>query len=201
MPTPRGRRYPGLMLATAAFIVALIAGAAAIWSSQGGGPSIGGPFTLVNGDGKTVTDRDFHGRWMLVYFGYTFCPDVCPTTLNQVAAALDALGPKGERLTPVFISVDPGRDTPAVVKQYAAAFSPRIVGLTGSAEQIAAIAKEYRVYYAVHRTGNDPGDYSVDHSSVLYLVDPDGRFVAPIRADQSGTDMAATLARYLAPTS
>ncbi len=197
MSTPRARPYPGLMLAAAALFVAVIAGAAAIWSSQGGGPSIGGPFTLVDGDSRTVTDRDFRGRWMLVYFGYTFCPDVCPTTLNQVAAALDALGPKGERLTPVFITVDPGRDTPAVVKQYAAAFSPRLVGLTGSAEQIAAVTKEYRVYYAIHRTGNQPGDYSVDHSSLLYLINPEGRFVGPIRADLSGADMATALSRYL----
>jgi protein SCO1/2 len=201
MTDPRRRRYPGLMLAAAALLVAAVAAGAALWSSQGGGPSIGGPFTLVDGDGRTVTDRDFRGKWLLIYFGYTFCPDVCPTTLNEVAAALGALGPKADRLTPVFITVDPGRDTRPVVKQYAAAFSPRMVGLTGSAEQIAAVAKEYRVYYAIHRTGdnpgNNPGDYSVDHTSLLYLVDPDGRFVAPIRADLPGAEMAAAIARYL----
>ena len=134
---------------------------------------------------------------MLVYFGYTFCPDVCPTTLNSVADALDKMGAKADRMQPLFITVDPKRDTPAVVKQYAAAFSPRLVGLTGSPEQIAAAAKAYRVYYAEHRTGPGPDDYSMDHSSVLYLMGPDGRFIAPLRADQTGAEMAAALEKLL----
>ncbi len=177
--------------------VVLIA-AATLWLTAGnGGPTIGGPFNLVNGDDKPVTDRDFRGRYMLVYFGYTFCPDVCPTTLNQVAGALDQLGPRADRVQPIFISVDPGRDTPAVVKQFAAAFTPRLMGLTGTPEQIAQVAKEYRVYYAIHRTGSGPNDYTVDHSSILYLMDPAGRFLAPIPADGTAAEIAASINHYV----
>ena len=104
--------------------------------------TVGGPFTLIDGDGKRVTDQTYRGEYLLVYFGYTFCPDVCPATLNNVADALDKMGAKAARVRPLFITVDPKRDTPAVVKQYAAAFGPRFVGLTGSGEQIAAVAKE-----------------------------------------------------------
>jgi protein SCO1/2 len=163
----------------------------------GGLISIGGPFTLEDGNGKPVTYRDFRGKYMLVYFGYTFCPDVCPTTLTAVADAMDKLGPEAARIQPVFVTVDPKRDTPQVVKQYAAAFGPNIEGLTGSAEQIATIAKEYRVYYAEHRAGPGPNDYSMDHSSVLYLMGPDGGFVAPLRADLSGDQMAASLKKLM----
>ena len=185
----------GLLLATL-----LIGTGAFIWMSgqgTGGIAGIGGPFTLQNGDAKTVTDRDFRGKYLLVYFGYTYCPDVCPTTLNAVADALDRIGPKADKLNTVFITVDPKRDTPPVVKQYAAAFSPRITGLTGPADEIARVAKEYRVYYAEHRTGPGPNDYSMDHSSILYLMGPDGAFISPLRADQSGEEMAKTLARLL----
>src|ERR1017187_2237846 len=159
--------------------------------SQPAGLSVGGPFSLIDGDRKPVTDQTWHGKYLLVYFGYTFCPDVCPTTLNNVADALDKLGPKADRLQPLFITVDPKRDTPAVVKQYTAAFTPRLLGLTGSATQIAAVAKAYRVYYAEHRTGPGPDDYSMDHSSILYLMGPNGRFIAPIRTDETGTEIAA----------
>jgi protein SCO1/2 len=181
-------------------MAALLLGAGGLlWLSGGnkGGISIGGPFTLQDGNGKPVTDRDFRGKYMLVYFGYTFCPDVCPTTLNAVAEAMDKLGPAASRIQPLFITVDPARDTPAVVKQYAAAFGPKIVGLTGTAEEIAKVAKEYRVYYAEHRTGPGPNDYSMDHSSVLYLMNPEGAFVAPVRADQSGDEIAANLKKLM----
>lgn len=164
---------------------------------QPAGLAVGGPFSLIDGDGKPVTDQTWHGKYMLVYFGYTYCPDVCPTTLTNVASALDQLGPKANDLQPLFITVDPKRDTPAVVKQYAAAFSPRLIGLTGSPAQIAAAAKEYRVYYAEHRTGPGPDDYSMDHSSVLYLMGPDGKFIAPLRADEDGKQMAATLTKLM----
>ena len=159
--------------------------------------TVGGPFTLIDGDGKTVTDRTWRGKYMLVYFGYTFCPDVCPTTLSAVADALDKLGSKADLIQPLFITVDPRRDTPPVVKQYAAAFGPRVIGLTGSPEQIAAAAKAYRVYYAEHRTGPGPDEYSMDHSSVLYLMGPDGRFIQPVRADQSGPELAAVLGKLV----
>jgi protein SCO1/2 len=185
----------GLLLA-----VLLFGAGGFLWLSGNGGNSplsIGGPFTLEDGGGKPVTDRDFRGRYMLVYFGYTFCPDVCPTTLAAVADAIDKLGPAAARIQPLFITVDPKRDTPSVVKQYAAAFGPSIEGLTGTPEQIAAAAKEYRVYYAEHRTGPGPDDYSMDHSSVLYLMGPDGAFVAPVRADQSGAEIAANLKKLM----
>jgi protein SCO1/2 len=185
----------GLLLA------ALLLGAAAfLWLSSGSGGSpagIGGPFTLEDGAGKTVTDRDFRGKYMLVYFGYTFCPDVCPTTLAAVADAMDKLGPDAGKVRPLFITVDPKRDTPPVVSKYAAAFGPSVTGLTGTPDEIERVAKEYRVYYAEHRTGPGPNDYSMDHSSVLYLMDPAGRFVAPVRADQSGDEIAANLKKLI----
>jgi protein SCO1/2 len=110
---------------------------------------------------------------------------------------MDKLGPEAGRVQPVFITVDPKRDTPAVVRQYAAAFGPKVQGLTGTDEEIAKVAKEYRVYYAEHRTGPGPNDYSMDHSSVLYLMGPNGSFIAPVRADQSGDEMAASLKRLM----
>jgi protein SCO1/2 len=186
----------GLLLA-----ILLIGAGGFLWLTGSGGGAgglgIGGPFTLENGSGKPVSDRDFRGKYMLVYFGYTFCPDVCPTTLNAVADAMDKLGPAASRVQPLFITVDPKRDTPAVVKQYAAAFGPTIEGLTGTPEEIATVAREYRVYYAEHRTGPGPDDYSMDHSSVLYLMAPNGRFIAPVRADQSGDEIAANLKKLM----
>lgn len=177
-----------LLLGTGAFL----------WlNGEAGGPPVGGPFTLVDSNGRTVTDQDFRGKYLLVYFGYTYCPDVCPTTLNAVARAMDRLGKKADDLQPVFITVDPRRDTPAVMKQYTAAFTPRLLGLTGTAAQIAAAAKEYHVYYAEHRTGPGPNDYSMDHSSILYLMGPDGRFIAPIRTDASGAEIATELAKLM----
>ena len=195
-PSPRGGRPPAVVYGIIGLVIALlILGTGAfIWLTQGGTASfVGGPFTLADGAGRQVTDRDFRGKYMLVYFGYTFCPDVCPTTLNEVADAMDKLGPAAARVQPVFITVDPRRDTPPVVKQYTAAFTPKLVGLTGTQEQIAQVAKEYRVYYAEHRTGPGPNDYSMDHSSVLYLMGPDGTFIEPIRADGTAADIATAL--------
>ncbi len=196
-----GAASPGRLYAFigALFAAVLIGAGAFLWLSGGtpAGISVGGPFTLVSGEGKTVTEKDYRGRYLLVYFGYTFCPDICPTTLNAVGEALDKIGPKASKVQPLFITVDPKRDTPAVVRQFAAAFGPRVVGLTGSAEQIAAVAKAYRVYYAEHRTGKGADDYTMDHSSVLYLMGPDGRFIAPIRADMNPDEMAVALARLV----
>jgi protein SCO1 len=204
MPTPTDpprQSHKGFMLGMVGlfFGVLLLGAAATMWLGGASpiGPVIGGPFALTGTDGQRVTDKDLKGTYVLVYFGYTFCPDVCPTTLNQVAGALDKLGPKAERLRPVFITIDPARDTPAVMKQYVSAFSPRLVGLTGSDAEIGAVAREYRVYYAPHRTGDGPGDYTMDHSSVLYLLGPDGRFIAPIRADGSADQIAAELSKQI----
>jgi protein SCO1/2 len=185
----------GLMLA-----ILLLGAGGFLWLGNSAGNNalgIGGPFTLQDGNGKSVTDKDFRGKYMLVYFGYTFCPDVCPTTLNAVADAMDKLGPAASRVRPLFITVDPKRDTAAVVKQYAAAFGPSIEGLTGTPDEIASVAKEYRVYYAEHHTGPGANDYSMDHSSVLYFMSPDGGFIAPIRADQSGDEIAANLRKLM----
>lgn len=169
-----------------------------LWlSGSTGGLAVGGPFTLVNGNGQTVTARDFRGKYMLVYFGYTYCPDVCPTTLNDIAGALTKLGPKAKDLAPIFITVDPQRDTPPVMKRYTAAFSPALIGLTGTQDEIAKVAKEYRVYYAKHVTGPGPNDYSMDHSSVIYLMGPNGHFIAPVAAEQSPTEMAAEISKLM----
>ncbi len=199
IPAPdKPRSSTALYAVLGILMAALLLGTGGFLWFSGGSPArsmIGGPFTLQTGDGKTVSDKDFRGKYMLVYFGYTFCPDVCPTSLNAVADALERMGPKADRIQPVFITVDPARDTPPVVKQYAAAFGPRIIGLTGSQAQIDAVAKAYRVYYKEHRTGPGPNDYSMDHSSVLYLMGPDGSFIGPLRAEQSPEDLAAALTR------
>lgn len=169
-----------------------------VWSGgDHAAATIGGPFTLVNGDGKTVTDADFRGKWMLIYFGYTFCPDVCPTALSAVAGAMDKLTPAElDKLIPVFITVDPSRDTPPVMKDYAAAFHPKMVGLTGSDEQLAQVMKAYKVYGAKAK-GGDPTAYTVDHSSILYLVGPDGRFVAHFPHGTTVEDLTVALKKNL----
>jgi len=194
--TPPNRALYAIMGVLVA--VLLIGTGMFLWLGGSSNPTgIGGPFTLEDGNGKPVTDRDFRGQYMLVYFGYTFCPDVCPTTLTAVADAMDKLGPTAAHLRPLFITVDPKRDTPAVVKQYAAAFGPRVIGLTGTPDEIAKVAGEYRVYYAEHRTGPGADDYSMDHSSILYLMDPNGNFLAAVRADQSGDELASSLKKYV----
>lgn len=200
-PEPTSSRRNALLLGLGGGLLAvgMIGAGALFWLTQGPDAvlGIGGPFNLVDGDGKPVTNKTFAGKYMLVYFGFTYCPDVCPTTLNQVADALDRLGPKADRVVPVFITVDPKRDTPAAVKEFAAAFSPRLVGLTGNAEELAKAARAYRVYFAERRTGTGPNDYTMDHSSILYLMGPDGQFVAPIRAEATGEQMATDLTRLM----
>lgn len=137
----------------------------------------GGPFKLTDQDGRVVTDADFHGKWLLLYFGYTHCPDACPTALNSIAEMLDQLGPTREKIQPIFITLDPERDTPATLKEYTRAFQARILGLTGTPEQIGAVAKEYRIAYEKHPIPED-NDYSIDHTSVIFLIDPLGHPVA-----------------------
>jgi protein SCO1/2 len=138
--------------------------------------AIGGPFRLTDQNGKTVTDADLKGKWSLVYFGYTHCPDACPTALNDISIALDQLGPKRDAVRPVFITVDPERDTSAALKDYVTAFDAPILALTGTPEEVAKAAKGYRVYFAKHPEAS--GGYSMDHSSVIYVMDPQGRFTA-----------------------
>jgi protein SCO1 len=151
--------------------------------------SIGGPFTLVDQDGRTVTDADFRGRWLLVYFGFTYCPDICPTSLARNGDAVTLLGEKGKQVLPVLITIDPERDTPEKLKDYVHSFHPQTVGLTGTPEQIAAVAKEYRVYHAKARP-SEGDDYLMDHSSFTYLIGPDGRFVQFFRHQASAQDVA-----------
>lgn len=147
------------------------------------GARVGGDFALVDHDGRRVRDADFRGSAMLVFFGFTHCPDVCPTALARIAEILDALGPDAGSVRALFVSVDPRRDTPALLKEYVAHFSPRIVGLTGSEAEIAAIARAYRAYYRIAAdAGTNPG-YLVDHSSFVYVMDRGGRFVGSFNPD------------------
>jgi len=153
--------------------------------------SIGGPFLLTDQNGLKRSDTDFRGHWVLLYFGYTYCPDVCPTTLAMIASALEKLGPDASRVVPVFITVDPERDTPPVLKSYLAAFGPLFVGLTGKPSDIAKIAHAYRIYYKKQVLPG--GGYSLDHSSAILLIDPNGNFVKAYD-EQSG---AAAIANDL----
>jgi protein SCO1/2 len=196
----RGQRN-ALALLVVVFALFIVGAAGSLWllsapANEQSAP-IGGPFRLTASDGKIMTDRDFRGKYLLIYFGYTICPDVCPTTLQSVAAALDALGRKADMIQPLLITVDPAHDTASVLAQYTAAFSPQLLGLTGTAEEIAGVEKEYRVYAAMHRTGSGPDEYSVDHSSVLFLMGPDGRFIARLRADASGPEIASAIVQRL----
>ncbi|HLT77032.1 MAG TPA: SCO family protein [Ferrovibrio sp.] len=162
-------------------------------SSQDGGSgqvTIGGPFELVDHEGRTVTDRDFAGRLMLIYFGFTNCPDICPTGLQTMAIAMDELGAAGEKVQPLLITVDPERDTPAVMKEYVQAFHERLVGLTGTPEQIAKVAREYRVYYQKVALKDSSLGYSVDHSGFIYLMDGEGKYLTHFRHDTTPEQMA-----------
>jgi len=159
---------------------------------------IGGPFTLTDHTGRAVTEQDFRGKAMLIFFGYTYCPDVCPTSLTEISAAMDKLGPLAAKVVPILVSVDPERDTPEVLKDYVAHFHPGIVGLTGTPEQIKQTAKVYRVYYAkVPDKGGDKDAYLMDHSSVIYLMGPDGKFLAHFSTQTDAETMAAKIKSLL----
>jgi cytochrome oxidase Cu insertion factor (SCO1/SenC/PrrC family) len=174
-----------LIFAVVVLVIAGITALGALWFTrvQTDGPIgtgtalVGGPFTLTNQDGKRVTDQDFRGKYMLIFFGFTYCPDVCPGELQVMSAALDELGPEADKIQPIFITIDPARDTPEAMKIYVSNFHPRMVGLTGSEEDIAAVAKAYRVYYAKAKGSEDKPDYLMDHSTILYFMGPDGKFV------------------------
>lgn len=142
---------------------------------QQGVAAVGGPFALIDQNGKERTDRDFRGQYRLLYFGYTFCPDVCPTTLSVMGGAMEKLGPLAERITPIFVTVDPARDTPKVLKDYLQSFGPRFVGLTGSADAIAKVSHEYAVYAA--KQPLQGGGYAMTHSNTIYLMGPNGKFL------------------------
>ena len=162
---------------------------------------IGGAFSLVNQDGQNVTEADFAGKPILVFFGFTYCPDVCPLSLDLLGAALDKLAEtapeKAARLQPVFISVDPARDTPAQMKDYLSYFHPSLTGLTGSRAQIDAVKKAFRVYAARAKDTDANGHYNVDHSSLFYLMDGDNRYLAHFTHNLTPTQLAAGLAAKL----
>jgi protein SCO1 len=160
--------------------------------------TIGGPFTLTATDGTTVTDETYRGKWLLVYFGYTSCPNTCPTTLIEIGTALATLGADAGKLQPLFITIDPTRDTAELLVEYLQSFDPRIVGLTGTPRQIAVAAQEYGVFYAPHRTGPGAEDYVIDHSSYLYLMDPRGCFARGFEADTPGDRIAGIVHELMA---
>lgn len=196
------RRSRLLMIAAITVMALTAAGIAALLlqtyarppaSSTWSGAPIGGPFSLTASSGDTVTDRSYRGKWLLVYFGYTHCPDVCPTVLNNIGVALRVLGPEAAQVQPLFITVDPERDTAKVLAQYLEAFDPQIVGLTGTDQQIAAVAREYGVYFSSHQTAAQK-DYLVDHSALTYVMNPQGKFAQVVLGpDLSGEAMAARL--------
>ena len=156
------------------------------------GVPIGGPFQLIDEQGRRVTDADYRGRWMLVFFGYTNCPDECPLTLQKMATTLHDLGPLADRIAPLFITVDPARDTPERLASYLGNFDTRIVGLTGTHEQIAAVAKAYRVYYEAGKTEESGADI-VSHSTFLYLMDQNGKLDALFSPDVTPENLTAAL--------
>ena len=157
--------------------------------------AVGGPYALTDQDGRPRASTNFPGKYQLIYFGYTFCPDVCPTTLAVMAAALDKMGAAQDRIVPIFITVDPARDKPAVLKKYLAAFGPHFVGLTGTPDEITRVEKEYRVF--AKKQPLQDGNYGMDHSSVIYLMGPDGKLVSFYDEAASPDDLAKALREKL----
>ena len=164
------------------------------------GAKIGGPFALTDQNGKTVRDTDFAGKYRIVYFGYTYCPDVCPTDMQKIGQAmrlLDKSDPKtSDKIVPIFITVDPERDTPPVLKQFVANFYPRVVGLTGSPDAVAKVAKEYAIYFKKQPVSAG-GGYLVDHLAIAFLMDPQGKPMASLPIDKDGEAVAADLRRWV----
>jgi protein SCO1/2 len=157
--------------------------------------AIGGPFRLTDQNGQAVSDQDLKGHPFLVFFGFTHCPDVCPTTLFEVSEILRALGPDADRVRALFITVDPERDTPALMKDYLSSFDPHLAGLTGDPAAVIAVAKAYRVYFK--KVPLDQGGYTMDHTAIVYLMDKEGRFVSPFSLKRTIEAAAADLRKYL----
>ena len=195
-------RTARLLLALGAFVAGLVLFSAVIFIVTGRSPApiamtsaVGGPFQLVDQNAKPITDQDLKGRPFLVFFGFTHCPDVCPTTLFEVSEIFRALGPEAKDVRALFITVDPERDTPAVLKDYLSSFDPRIIGVTGDGTAVAAAEKAYRVY--AKKVPTDGGSYTMDHTAIVYLMNKDGRFVAPFNMRRKPAEAAAELRRYL----
>ncbi len=197
------QRTARLLLLLGAFTAGLVLVTAVIFIITGRSPapvvnfaaSVGGPFRLVDHNRKPITDQDMKGRPHLIFFGFTHCPDVCPTTLFEVSEILRALGPDAARVGAMFVTVDPERDTPDTLKDYLSSFDPHLVGATGDAAAVAQIEKAYRVYSK--KIPLDGGGYTMDHTAIVYLMDKDGRFVAPFNVKRRPEDAAADLRRYL----
>ena len=194
-------RASHILLVLSAFFAGLVVFLAVFLYATGqfgnsGTSTVGGPFKLTDQNGKTITETDFNGRPFLVFFGYTHCPDVCPTTLFDMSEVMRALGPDADRTAGLFISVDPDRDSPKVLKDYLSSFDPHLRGATGDQAELDKVEKEYRVYAKKVPTGKN-GDYSMDHSAIVYLMDKNGRFVAPFRLDRKPQESAAELRKYL----
>jgi protein SCO1 len=191
-----------LWAACAISVLALLAVGVLAWTERADrvgalqDSGIGGSFKLAATSGGEFSSADLKGRPYLVFFGFTRCPEVCPTTLSDISTWLDALGPDGKEIKAVFISIDPERDTVTSLKDYLSSFNEQIIGLTGTPDQIAAVAKEYRVYYAKHPLKD--GDYTMDHSAVIYLMDRQGRLAGTLTYGDSKDDAVAKLRRLLA---
>ncbi len=193
-------RTSHILLIFSAFLAGLVIflGVILFATHYQGGPgaiAIGGPFKLIDQNGKPITDQDMKGRPYLVFFGYTHCPDICPTALFELSEVLRALGPDADKTRALFISIDPERDTPAAMKDYLSSFDPHLIGATGDANSIGAAEKAYRVY--AKKVPGEHGDYSMDHTALVYLMDKQGRFVAPFKLDRKPEAAAADLRRYM----
>ena len=196
-------RHIRILLMTAAFAAGLVLcfGIVLIVTGRLSTPvaqqvaAIGGPFKLTDQNGKVVTDQDLKGRPFLVFFGFTNCPDVCPTALFEMSEILRALGPEADRMNAVFITIDPERDTPAVIKDYLSSFDPHLKGLTGDPNEVAKVISAYRVY--ARKVPLKDGDYTMDHTALIYLMDRDGKFVSPFNLNRKPEEAAADLKRYL----
>jgi protein SCO1 len=196
------RRTTRLMLVLAAFLAGLVLCFAVVLllTGRGNAPlasgtaAIGGPFKLTDQNGKTISDQDLKGRPFLVFFGFTHCPEVCPTALFDISEVLNKLGPDADKVNALFVTVDPERDTPAALKEYLSSFNPRLIGVGGDADALAAVAKAYRVYYK--KVPLKDGDYTMDHTAIVYLMDKNGQFVAPFSLKRRPEDSAAELRRY-----
>lgn len=199
---PRLSPWRLAFIALAAFAVSVVA--VALWPAPETAKKpettaqavIGGPFELTDAAGVRRRDAEFRGRHMLVFFGFTNCPDFCPTALQTVSQAMEKLGDKAKAIVPIFVSIDPERDTPEILKNYALNFDRRIVMLTGTPAEIAAAARAYRVYFAKRKL-KEEGEYTMDHSAYLYLMGPDGKFLTHFRHAISADDLAAALAKRL----
>lgn len=187
---------PRVFFATVTLLTAVLVGSLTagyfIWQTREGQVDIGGAYALVDHTGASVTNETYEGTWQVVFFGYTFCPDICPTTLATVTAAMDDLGPLAEQVTPIFISIDPARDTPEQLAGYHEHFHPRFAMLTGTDAQVDAAAKRFRVYYAKAHS-DDATEYLMDHSTITYVLNPDGRYVTHFGHDATPERIAEIL--------